>query len=66
VVATLSLAALVRAGLRVILSSAEDLAVVGEAADGAEAVALISAHRAMRPILARLIVRHMVDRYAAP
>jgi DNA-binding NarL/FixJ family response regulator len=36
---------LVRAGLRVILSSADDLVVAGEAADGAEAVALASAHR---------------------
>jgi DNA-binding NarL/FixJ family response regulator len=36
---------LVRAGLRVILSSADDLVVAGEAADGAEAVALASADR---------------------
>jgi len=36
---------LVRAGLRVILSSAGDLVVAGEAADGAEAVAVVSAHR---------------------
>ena len=36
---------LVRAGLRVILSSAGDLVVAGEAADGAEAVTVVSAHR---------------------
>jgi DNA-binding NarL/FixJ family response regulator len=36
---------LVRAGLRVILSSADDLVVAGEAADGAEAVAVASADR---------------------
>jgi DNA-binding NarL/FixJ family response regulator len=36
---------LVRAGLRVILSSADDLVVVGEAADGAQAVAVASADR---------------------
>jgi len=36
---------LVRAGLRVILSSADDLEVVGEAADGAAAVAAVGAHR---------------------
>jgi DNA-binding NarL/FixJ family response regulator len=35
---------LVRAGLRVILSSADDLEVVGEAADGAAAVAAVGAH----------------------
>jgi DNA-binding NarL/FixJ family response regulator len=37
--------ALVRAGLRIILSSAEDLAVVGEADDGARAVAAVREHR---------------------
>ena len=37
--------ALVRAGLRMILSSAEELEVVGEAADGADAVAAVQAHR---------------------
>ena len=37
--------ALVRAGLRMILSSAEDLEVVGEADDGARAVAAVRAHR---------------------
>jgi DNA-binding NarL/FixJ family response regulator len=36
---------LVRAGLRMILSSADDLTVVGEAADGAAAVAAVGAHR---------------------
>lgn len=36
---------LVRAGLRVILSSADDLQVVAEAADGAAAVAAVDAHR---------------------
>jgi len=36
---------LVRAGLRVILSSADELVVAGEAADGAEAVAVVSADR---------------------
>ena len=36
---------LVRAGLRIILSSADDLAVVGEAADGAAAVTAVGAHR---------------------
>jgi len=36
---------LVRAGLRMILSSAEDLEVVGEADDGARAVAAVRAHR---------------------
>jgi DNA-binding NarL/FixJ family response regulator len=36
---------LVRAGLRVILSSADDLEVVGEAADGAAAIAAAAAHR---------------------
>ncbi len=38
--------ALVRAGLRMILSSSEELDVVGEAADGADAVAAAMAHRA--------------------
>lgn len=38
--------ALVRAGLRMILSSTEELEVVGEAADGADAVAAALAHRA--------------------
>ena len=37
--------ALVRAGLRTILSSAEDLEVVGEADDGARAVAAVRRHR---------------------
>lgn len=36
---------LVRAGLRMILSSADDLDVVGEAADGANAAAAVRAHR---------------------
>jgi DNA-binding NarL/FixJ family response regulator len=36
---------LVRAGLRMILSSAEDLAVVGEAADGAQAAQAVREHR---------------------
>ena len=37
--------ALVRAGLRMILSSSEDIEVVGEAVDGAEVVAAVGAHR---------------------
>jgi DNA-binding NarL/FixJ family response regulator len=37
--------ALVRAGLRMVLSSAEDLEVVGEADDGARAVAAVRRHR---------------------
>jgi DNA-binding NarL/FixJ family response regulator len=37
--------ALVRAGLRMILSSSEEIDVVGEAADGADAVATAQAHR---------------------
>jgi DNA-binding NarL/FixJ family response regulator len=37
--------ALVRAGLRIILSSAEDLEVVGEADDGTHAVAAVREHR---------------------
>ncbi len=37
--------ALVRAGLRMILSSSEEMEVVGEAADGADAVAAVRAHR---------------------
>ena len=37
--------ALVRAGLRMILSSAEDIEVVGEADDGARAVAAVREHR---------------------
>lgn len=37
--------ALVRAGLRMILSSSDEVEVVGEAADGAEAVAATDAHR---------------------
>ncbi len=37
--------ALVRAGLRMILSSSEELEVVGEAADGADALAAVQAHR---------------------
>ena len=37
--------ALVRAGLRMILSSSEELEVVGEAADGVDAVAIARAHR---------------------
>jgi DNA-binding NarL/FixJ family response regulator len=36
---------LVRAGLRMILSSADDLAVVGEAGDGAQAVQAVQEHR---------------------
>ena len=36
--------ALVRAGLRIILSSGEDLEVVGEADDGARAVAAVREH----------------------
>ena len=36
---------LVRAGLRMILSSAEDLTVVGEAGDGAQAVQAVREHR---------------------
>ncbi len=36
---------LVRAGLRMILSSADDLEVVGEAGDGSEAVEAVRAHR---------------------
>ena len=36
---------LVRAGLRMILSSSEEIEVVGEAADGAQAAAAVSAHR---------------------
>ena len=37
--------ALVRAGLRMILSSSDELEVVGEAADGAEALAAVQTHR---------------------
>jgi DNA-binding NarL/FixJ family response regulator len=37
--------ALVRAGLRMILSSAEDLAVVGEVGDGSQAVQAVREHR---------------------
>ena len=37
--------ALVRAGLRIILSSAEDIEVVGEADDGSRAVAAVREHR---------------------
>lgn len=37
--------ALVRAGLRMILSSADEVEVVGEAADGADAVGAVQAHR---------------------
>ena len=37
--------ALVRAGLRMILSAADDLEVVGEAEDGADAVEAVRAHR---------------------
>ena len=37
--------ALVRAGLRMILSSSEEMEVVGEAADGTDAVAATQAHR---------------------
>ena len=37
--------ALVRAGLRMILSSADDLLVVGEAEDGAQVVAAVREHR---------------------
>ena len=36
---------LVRAGLRMILSSAEDLAVIGEAGDGSSAIIAVGAHR---------------------
>ena len=46
--------ALVRAGLRVIIESAPDLEIVGEAADGAEAVAIV---RATRPDLVLLDIR---------
>lgn len=37
--------ALVRAGLKIILSSADDVEIVGEADDGAKAVAAVRAHR---------------------
>lgn len=37
--------ALVRAGLRMVLSSSEEIEVVGEAADGADAVAAVQANR---------------------
>jgi DNA-binding NarL/FixJ family response regulator len=37
--------ALVRAGLRMILSSSDEVEVVGEAADGVDAVAAVQAHR---------------------
>ena len=37
--------ALVRAGLRMILSSSDEIEVVGEAADGADAVAAVQTHR---------------------
>jgi DNA-binding NarL/FixJ family response regulator len=37
--------ALVRAGLRMILSSSEEIEVVGEAADGTDAIAAVHAHR---------------------
>ena len=37
--------ALVRAGLRMILSSSDEIEVVGEAADGTDAVAAVQAHR---------------------
>jgi DNA-binding NarL/FixJ family response regulator len=37
--------ALVRAGLRLILSSADDIVVVGEADDGADAVTVVQQHR---------------------
>lgn len=37
--------ALVRAGLKIILTSAEDVEVVGEADDGAQAVAAVKAHK---------------------
>jgi CheY-like chemotaxis protein len=46
---------LVRAGLRVILSSADDLVVAGEAADGADAVAAVGAHH---PQIVLMDVRH--------
>jgi DNA-binding NarL/FixJ family response regulator len=46
--------ALVRAGLRIILSSAEDLEVVGEADDGARAVAAV---RACRPDVVLMDIR---------
>jgi DNA-binding NarL/FixJ family response regulator len=36
---------LVRAGLRVVLDQADDIEVVGEAADGAEAIALVKRRR---------------------
>ena len=40
--------ALVRAGLRMILESADDITVVGEADDGADAVDAITNHRPYR------------------
>ena len=46
--------ALVRAGLRMILSSSEELEVVGEAADGADAVAAV---RASRPDVVLMDIR---------
>jgi YesN/AraC family two-component response regulator len=46
--------ALVRAGLRMILSSAEDLQVVGEADDGARAVAAV---REFRPDVVLMDIR---------
>src|SRR3546814_347153 len=46
--------AIVRAGLAVIVGGADDLAVVGEAADGAEAIALT---RALRPDVVCMDIR---------
>ena len=46
--------ALVRAGLRMILSSSDDLEVVGEAADGADAITIV---RASRPDVVLMDIR---------
>ena len=65
--------ALVRAGLRMILSSSEELEVVGEASDGAEAVATAQTHRPdvvlmdiRMPVMDGIAATSALRRLAAP
>ena len=65
--------AFVRAGLRMILSSSEEIEVVGEAADGSDAVAAAQAHRPdvvlmdiRTPVMDGIAARSALRRLATP
>jgi DNA-binding NarL/FixJ family response regulator len=57
--------ALVRAGFRMILDAEDDLEVVGEAADGLEAVALARVVAAGDALLAPSITKRLIQEFAA-